>query len=446
MTHFVEDIKACIARHGLIEDGGCVVVALSGGADSVALLSVLVSLGYRCVAAHCNFHLRGSESDRDCRHAAAVADSLGVKCVIKDFDVPAYEAAHGVSTEMACRELRYEWFEQVRVEYGAAAIAVAHHRDDNIETFFLNLLRGTGIAGLSGMSPRNGYVIRPMLDCTRADVEKYLGEQELGYVTDSTNRQNDFKRNRLRNLILPMIREQFPGADDAIASTVSLLRENEAVYREAINAKDACYRRGNRVDVKSLAANEKNAVTVLFEILRPFGFNATHAGDIIASAGVSGRRFRSRSHVALLNRGELVLSETDGDCAVAAEDEEYEIDMTGGVSHPVSLDVTIVDGCGSRHELTADSRTLILDGTVLDGNPRFVLRRWRKGDRLAPFGMKGTKKVSDIFSDAKLSLNEKSKVWLLTRNGEILWIVGMRASRHFPVTADSRCRVVVTCR
>lgn len=439
MYRLERDIKDCIARNGLVGDNDTVIVAVSGGADSVALLSVMVSLGYRCIVAHCDFHLRGDESERDRRYVESLASGYGVECRVIHFDVPAYEKEHGVSTEMACRELRYGWFEQLRKECGASVIAVAHHRDDNIETFFLNLLRGTGIAGLSGMKPRNGYIIRPMLDCTRAAIEEYLDERGIGYVVDSTNRENGFKRNRLRNVILPVLREQFPGADNAIASTMSMLRDNESVYKDAISGKDREYRKGNRIDLRTLVVNENNPAIVLFELLRPFGFNATHARDIVASVNLSGRRFYSGCYVALLNRGELVVASQDN-CDV--KNDEYVIDMSSSADFPIKLDIAIAKYNGKDVGPVAPD-TLLLDASVLDGNPQFTVRRWRKGDRIAPFGMKGSKKVSDLFSDAKLSLDEKSKVWLLTRNDEILWVIGYRASRHFPVTPRTQNVLVV---
>ncbi len=429
MSHFVDNIRDNITRYGLLHDSDKVIVAVSGGADSVALLSALITLGYDCIVAHCDFHLRGDESERDRCYVESLAGKYGVACEVIHFDVPEYEKQHGVSTEMACRELRYEWFEQLRVKYNAKGIAVAHHRDDNIETFFLNLLRGTGIAGLAGMKPRNGNIIRPMLDCTRQEVEEYLREQKLDYVTDSTNRENEYKRNRLRNIVIPEIGRLFPGAEEAMASTISLVRDNEAVYREAIETKKRLYVADNNIDVAGMVKTEKNATTVLFEILHPYGFNATHVADIIASSGESGRRFFSQTHVALLNRGTLIFTNKE----TVGGYEEHEVDLISTIAYPINLSVD-TDDYDNLTTFNVDNDTLLLDAAVLDGNPRFLLRRWRKGDRLAPFGMKGTKKVSDIFSDAKLSLQAKSRVWLLTRNNEILWIVGLRASRHFPLT------------
>ncbi|MDE7443098.1 MAG: tRNA lysidine(34) synthetase TilS, partial [Muribaculaceae bacterium] len=187
MHEFEHKIKQLIDSEGLLPDGGKVIVGLSGGADSVALLSALRALNYRCVAAHCNFSLRGKEADRDQHHAQTIAMQLDAEWRTVKFDTKSYMQANGVSAEMACRELRYEWFNRLLEDAEAEAIAVAHHRDDNVETFLLNLLRGAGIHGLRGMKPRNGHVIRPMLNCTRAEVTNYLSTKGLTFVTDSTN-------------------------------------------------------------------------------------------------------------------------------------------------------------------------------------------------------------------------------------------------------------------
>ena len=442
MSMVLSKISDSIASHKLFEAHDVVIVALSGGADSVALLCALVKLGYHCVAAHCNFHLRGEESMRDCLHAQSIAAALGVECHTTDFDVKGYMQEHGVSIEMACRELRYEWFEQLRVEVGAAAIAVAHHRDDNIETFFLNLLRGTGIAGLSGMAPRNGYIVRPMLNCTREEIEGFLTEQNLTFVTDSTNLENDFSRNRLRNIVLPSLYDQFPNAADAIEATISMLQDNEAIYRQKIGEARESYVTSNdevvTIALDRLIANEQRAATILFELLRPFKFNATQARDMISASETSGKSFIAPRHIAIINRHSLIIRRNDNE----ESQSEYTIDLSGDIFSPIRL--TIKPMIKPDGDTSTSTDTILLDASVLADNPTFTLRKWRKGDRFAPFGMRGTKKLSDVFSDAKLSLFEKSQMWLLTRNDVILWIVGLRASRHFPVTDSTTSVLKIT--
>ena len=212
-------IEAYIAREKLLVPGSRVVVGLSGGADSVALLAILARLGYDCVACHCNFMLRGEESVRDRNHAQRIARELHATFVETTFDTTAYAQAQGISIEMAARELRYAWFEQMRIEHQAQAIAVAHHRDDNTETVLLNLTRGTGLAGLTGMSPRNGHIVRPLLCASRDEIVEYLAHEQLDYVTDSTNLSNDYTRNKIRNEIIPLMSGINPSVLESIAAT-----------------------------------------------------------------------------------------------------------------------------------------------------------------------------------------------------------------------------------
>lgn len=433
MHCFELNIKEAVESRGLLRKDEPVVAALSGGADSIALLLALHTLGYQCVAAHCNFHLRGEESDRDEKFAAAFARSLGIEIRIRNFDVLAYEKEHGVSTEMACRELRYEWFERLREEVAAQAIAVAHHRDDNIETMFLNLLRGTGIAGLVAMNYRNGYIVRPMLDISRNDVELYLKDKRVDYVTDSTNKLNEFKRNRLRNVILPMLREYFPDADTTISHTIANLRENAVIYNRAIEIDASVYRETGGINIARMAETYPAPGTLLFEMLHPLGFTKTQVNNILSSVEKSGLTFLSPRYVASLNRGKLIVNKL----AEAQDEVVHEVDIAPGrYSFPVNMSVETLTP--SSFSPGRDNNAIYLDADVLNGNPRFTLRHWRKGDRISPYGMVGTKKLSDIFSDAKLAISEKNSVWLLTRDDVILWVVGLRASRHFAVTDKTK--------
>lgn len=428
MHQLEEKISKNIAQHGLLHDDACVVVALSGGADSVALLAILCALQYRCVVAHCNFHLRGDESNRDEQYAVKIANELGCQCEVVHFDVKAYENEHKVSTEMACRELRYEWFEQLRQKYNAQAIAVAHHRDDDIETMFLNLLRGSGIAGVAAMRWINGYIVRPMLNVSREDIESYLKDKSLDYVLDSTNAECEFKRNKLRNEVLPVLQKAFPGAGDMLMKSLQYLKENREIYNETIGQASKKYKTGNVIRLAEVLESYASPFTLLFEMLSPYGFNAKQVRWMIDAVDASGRVFYSQQWVAVVNRGSIELCEVE---KYNHHNEEYEVDLTSNVVAPIELLVEQIDRTQFAPQKNND--VIYLDAKVLEGNPRIVLRHWREGDRLAPFGMNGTKKLSDIFSDAKLSLIEKNKVWILERNGEILWVVGMRASRLFKV-------------
>lgn len=437
-----------IQEQGLLCYGRSVIVALSGGADSVALLAALCRLGYRCVAAHCNFHLRGDESNRDEAHAIKVACQFGVECRVTHFDVQTYEREHGVSTEMACRELRYEWFERLRQECDAQAIAVAHHRDDDIETMFLNLLRGSGISGAAGMKWKNGYVVRPMLNVSRVEVEDYVNRCGLEYVTDSTNKENEFKRNRLRNEVLPVLNDCFPGASEMLSKSLSFLKEGRKIYDEVVTMSMSKYKKGDVIKLSAIVDEFVAPSTLLFEMLNPLGFNYSQVESMVGLVGSSGRRFYSRDWEAVVNRDELQLVKKndykeaaeyviciaiDGEVKYYVKHEKEETEVN---TLPIELQVELVEGSSVKPK--AHQSEMFLDAEVLEKSGRFVLRHWRDGDRIAPFGMRGTKKISDLFSDAKLSLSEKEKVWLLEYEGDILWVVGMRASRHFSIKDDTK--------
>lgn len=437
---FPDKIRRFITVNHLVNKGDRVIVGLSGGADSVALLAVMLELGYECVATHCNFHLRGDESMRDENHCRELCNRLSVGLLTADFDVNGRCCQTGESVEMACRALRYDWWDSLLRQGKGSLIAVGHHREDNVETFFLNLLRGSGLAVLKGMLPRTINVIRPMLDVTRPEITAYLDSRGLSYVTDSTNLSNEYKRNRLRNVVIPELEKAFPGAADAIATSISYLRDNYSLYSDYSDELRRKYVKGNgAVKLSELITSEKNARMVLFEIMSKVGMNMTQVDNILSavtsegSCSVSGRLFHTPTVSYLLNRGMLVpVSDADA----AEEDFNERVDILNPPFAAVRLSPGEFRDMVSRKALRRD--TIYLDSRVLDGNPVFEMRSWRKGDRFTPFGMKGSRLVSDLLSDAKLSLTEKCRVRILTRNGEILWVAGMRAANRFTVRTDTK--------
>lgn len=412
--------------------GDTIIVGLSGGADSVALLSVMLELGYECVAAHCNFHLRGNESMRDENFCRELCRELSVELLTVDFDVSERCRHTGESVEMACRELRYDWWNGLINKGIGNLIAVGHHREDNVETFFLNLLRGSGLVGLKGMQPCSLNIIRPLLDTTKAEIISYLESRGLKYVTDSTNSSNEFKRNRLRNIVLPEFEQAFPGAMDAIATSISYLYDNYKLYSDyKAELQNKYVSADGTVNINEIVASEKNARMVLFEILSNAGVNMTQVDNILASingqgvCNVSGKLFHAQSVSYLLDRGRLIPVDN-------AENESCEsVDILNPPFNVEKLTYETFEKLIADKSLRRDA--IYLDSRVLEGNPVFELRSWRKGDRFTPFGMKGSKLVSDLLSDAKLSLADKRNVRILTRNGEILWVVGLRAANLYTV-------------
>ena len=415
--------------------GKRVLVALSGGADSVALLRLLLQAGYDCRAAHCNFHLRGEESMRDEQFVRDLCQRLDVPLTVRDFDVAAYQQEHGGSVEMACRELRYAWFEQEYERQECDSIAVAHHADDQVETFFLNLLRGTGLRGLTGMKRYNEAIWRPLLEVTRNDLLHYLQEIGQDYVTDSTNAQNDYRRNRLRNVILPFIEQQFPNARARILDTMQNLSDDHEVLEyfvedyisdlPFINIEDLC--------------DHPYAPTLLYYRIRRYGFNREQCRQAIEAAKQEhcGRKFFAGDHVLAVDRKTLTVLPVQHD-----QDVEIPVDLTKEIFSP--LHITVHRGGEPFSPRMCNGRTKVAFNTRLLDCQRLVFRHWRQGDRFQPFGMNGTRLVSDLFNDLKLDYFHKQNAWLLEADSEIIWVVGLRSTIHYPVEINSQDYLILT--
>lgn len=432
MRHsFVRKIGDSISRHSLLAGGAPVVVGLSGGADSVALLAALCDLGYRCVAAHCNFGLRGDESDRDCEHARRVADKLGAEWMTVRFDTKAFCRENGLCIEDGCRRLRYEWFGRIAGETGAQAVAVAHHREDQVETFFLNLLRSSGLRGLKGMLPRNGNIVRPMLDVTRGDVIGFLADRHLDFVTDSSNLSDDYTRNRLRHNVLPALREASAAADAdaAVVAAMAHVDESRRLLDALVASVAAGYAAGDGWNVAAISGNVPCAAAFLHTLLSPLGFSRDVTDAIHAAATSTGSRlFADRNgnrwilHNGVFRKAEVSLAGSTDFRAASLSDLPLMVEV---------MDVSEFSPC-------RDARFLYLDAEATEGVHSWQLRPWRHGDRIKPFGMNGSRLVSDILSDAKVPADRKKNVMVLTRDEEILWVVGYRTSRHFAIAAATR--------
>lgn len=434
MNAFEEKTLRYIHRHMPAVASGKILTAVSGGADSVALLRVLAALGCNCIAAHCNFHLRGDEADRDEAFVRKLCHDLGIELRCTDFDVDAYKKSHGVSTEMACRELRYEWFERQRAALGCSVIAVAHHRDDNIETFFLNLVRGSGITGLAGIKPCNGKIVRPLLGSSRDEIINYLETLGQDYVTDSTNLENDYARNKIRNVLLPEISRLFPSAMAGIELTLDNLQGDYAVWSGAVeafkrDAVEACGHGQIKIDRRKLAASADPA-TLLNALLSRYGFNGEQT-KAIASASRVGAVFESKEYVAEVGRNDIsVFSPGSFNNA-----ETYALSDAGRIEKEKGILIEIVDN-SPEFEFDRSGKTAYFDADAT--GDRLTVRHWRQGDRFRPFGMKGTKKLSDYFNDRKFSLMQKLSTPIVEMQERIVWIAGERAADDFRVTPSSR--------
>ena len=401
-----------------------VLIALSGGADSVALLCILHTAGYHCEAAHCNFHLRGEESDRDELFVRQLCKRTGIHLHTIDFNTTQYAKEKQISIEMAARELRYDWFEKTRKECQADVIAVAHHQDDSVETILLNLIRGTGITGLLGIRPRNGAIVRPLLCVNREDIIHYLESIGQDYVTDSTNLEDEYTRNKIRLNLLPLMQEINPSVKNSLIETSNHLNDVATIYNKVIDeAKTRIITpEGIRIDA---LLDEPAPDAFLFETLHPLGFNSAQIKDIANSLhGQSGKQFVSKEWRVIKDRN-LLLLET-----IRPEDES-------------TLPYQLIK---EEREFTPDFRiprekeTACFDADKL--NEEIHCRKWQAGDTFIPFGMTGKKKISDYLTDRKFSISQKERQWVLCCGERIAWLIGERTDNRFRIDETTK-RVII---
>ncbi len=399
-----------------------VLVALSGGADSVALLRVMVYMGYYCEAAHCNFHLRGEESDRDEVFVRNLCEELSVPLHVIHFETNDYAVKHHISIEMAARDLRYNWFEKLRNELNIDVVAVAHHRDDSVETLLLNLIRGTGINGLTGIHPKNNHIVRPLLTVSREDILAYLEDLKQEYVTDSTNLQDEYTRNKIRLNLLPMMETINPSIKLSLFSTASHLLDASAIYNKVIEDGKGRVITEEGISIEKLLT-EPSPRALLFEILYPLGFNSAQADDVYRSLDrQSGRKFFSNSWMVVRDRTHFLIKELSS----LAEETMEEKPVIEEERFLYTTDFVI----------PRNKKTACFDADKL--NYPLTLRKWQAGDRFSPFGMKGKKKVSDYLTDAKISILQKENTYVLCSGEQIAWLVGERADNRFRIDENTK--------
>lgn len=430
-------VRTTIRERKLFREGDrLVLVALSGGADSVALLCVLRELGYETVAAHCNFHLRGVESDEDAAFVEGLCRELNVRLHRIDFDTVRYARERSISIEMAARELRYEWFGLLRKELAIEYVAVAHHADDNAETMVLNLCRGTGISGLCGMPyKRNDGIVRPLLDATRDEIEAYLLDQKITYRTDSSNEDTRFRRNLVRHRIMPLLKELNPSLQEALLRTRENLEGVAAFFSKATEDFHNTLRATSSISIREVKETPA-PFTLLYDLLHPYGFNRDQIREVVTSLdNPPGASFFSSSHRLLRERDQLT---------VLPLSPKMEVPELFGLKIGDSfLDLPDGKQLSWQHGTLAD---LDLEGLRLP-NTKLLLplafveslqeelgvRRPQRGDHIHPYGMKGCKTVSRFFIDRHVPRSRREEAWLLCQGTEVVWIMGYAADRRFAI-------------
>ena len=411
-------VERYIKKYNLLNSNDLHIVALSGGADSVALLLLLKEHGFNVHAAHCNFHLRGDESDRDEAFCEELCQQLGVELHRAHFDTREYAELHKVSIEMAARELRYKWFEQLRQDIGAAGICVAHHRDDSVETVLLNLVRGTGLRGLTGIQPRNGSILRPLLCVSRAEIEAFLDEKGQKYVTDSTNLEADVQRNVVRLEVFPLLRKLNP----AVAENIQRTTENLAEAQQVLNVAIASINSSNILNLSDLEKYGSSEY-LEFEWLKKYGFNGDQVRQILDAE--TGKVVSSAmGYDVLKDRGRLIVEPALQSFKPMRIPEEGTYILDEKTRFSVRKKSVYV---------SKDPHIATLDTTKVQFP--LTIRRVEEGDWMQPYGMKGKKLLSDLMTDLKMTVFEKRRqLVVVDSQGVVVWLVGLRVDQRVAVT------------
>lgn len=432
-----------IVKNELLDRKRLYLTTLSGGADSVAMLLVLKELGYNVQAIHCNFNLRGEESDGDEQFCKDLCQRLGVALHVAHFDTLTYAGLHGVSIEMAARALRYRYFFQLARDLDAGGVCIAHHQNDQAETILMNLVRGTGIHGLSGMKPMKAFdfegstvnVIRPMLAVSREEILAFLGERKQPYVIDSSNLKDNVVRNKLRLRVLPLLKEINPSVIKNITETGSRIGEAEKIFDNAIRESIGRVTLGdgtNRIDIARLL-KEVSPEYTLFCILQSYGFTSGQVCQIYGRLDApSGRIWESEAFALLIDRGTIIIEKKDGFIETDFKMPEPGTYIIGG-----NVRIRVARELWSRGKVVprTDSEAVVDAKTVVFP---LTLRNVRQGDTFVPFGMNGKKLVSDFLTNQKKNLFEKRRQWVLCdRSGNVLWLVGNRTDNRYRVDSET---------
>lgn len=414
-----------------------ILLTVSGGVDSMVMLSLFVQSGYRVGIAHCNFQLRGEESEEDEELVRLEAEKYDVPCYNRRFETVQEMERTGESMEMAARRLRYAWFDALSREHGYTVIAVAHHIDDSIETFFINLLRGTGLRGLTGITTHTGKLIRPLMFAARKDILEYAVAQHIPFREDSSNRSTKYLRNKIRLGLVPRIKEISPKFTDLMRQNIGRLTDAQLFVNHSIERiREEIITTENGIDTLSVDRIDRAFPLnfVIFELL-----NSTYSfkGDVTDSLfhalelGTTGRRFYSKSHVAYIDRGRIMVTPISGEdpCEVQVEAGAPRCYCGNSVLYFESCDIDTIRNFGvPEHIAQVDADKLQYPLTV---------RRWREGDWFIPYGMTGRKKVSDFLIDQKIPMPEKARQFVLLSGEDIVWLIGRRIDDRFRLTTQT---------
>jgi tRNA(Ile)-lysidine synthase len=428
----IQAFNQFISENNLCSPSDKILLAVSGGADSVVMLDLFKKSGFELAVAHCNFKLRGEESDEDEKFVRNKAEEYKSKAFFKSFETKQFAEDNKLSIQEVARILRYNWFNDLCREQGFSKIAVAHHKDDLTETFFINLFRGAGLKGLKGIPVKREKIIRPLLFASRKEIENYAMSRNLQFRSDSSNNSDKYLRNQIRHHLLPLIESLKPGLQKQIESSLQLLKEDHQVLEELLDEKrKKLFVAGEGHQKLAIEEIKGFSSPMVFYLLSVFGFNRSITDSILQSiqSGEIGKVFLSATHRLLLDRDFLILEKVAGN---AGPDNILIHESDNKIITPLQLEFSQLQK-EDNFTIEKEKNVAYFDFNKLSFP--LQLRRWMPGDRFTPFGMKGSKLLSDLLIDEKVNLFEKENVWVLLSGEEIIWVVGIRASDKHRITS-----------
>ncbi len=428
--------KQFIEKNQLCLPGDKILVAVSGGIDSVVLLHLFVKAGYQVAVAHCNFKLRGKESDDDKLFVRNLAKKYKTRIFVKQCPAAEYANQHNLTIQEAARELRYGFFDTLLAKKKFDKIAVAHHADDDLETFFINLIRGSGLQGLKGMPVQRNNIIRPLMFATRDEIEQFARNNSITWREDSSNESDKYLRNNLRHHLLPQLKKIAPQADKVYQS-LTFLKEDALVLETLLNneKKKVFERENNRIKIPfDKLSDELPGDLWLFYLIRDFGFTRKDSANISESVlnRSTGKHFFSEKYELLIDREAVLIRKKSEN-----KEQKFTIEENQtSISEPFSATISVLEKDKINLSALKNNRVAFLDYDKLSFP--LVLRKWKKGDRFHPYGMRGAKLLSDFFTDLKLDRFEKENIWLLTSNGVIVWVTSFRIAEPFKISTTTK--------
>lgn len=429
-----EEFLNYIRKNNLFKRQDRILLAVSGGIDSMVMLHLFIKLGTDVGIAHCNFCLRDKESDKDEKLVKNFAHQHRIPFYSIRFNTRDYAVTNGISVQMAARDLRYKWFEKIRLENQFDLVAIAHNLNDNIETMLINLTRGTGLTGLAGMKPSSNRIIRPLLFASRQKIVEYCKNNLIDYREDKSNAEAKYTRNKIRHLVIPVLKEINPSVEETLHQTAERLSGIDEIVSGFIESlrSQTSDRRGNEIffDVEKLRKNQ-NSKALIFELFSPYGITGSATGDLLRlMTGKTGKQIFTKTHRILRNRDEIIVSPLETNSPVY-----FEINDTEDLRKvPVIKSAGIINA-GTGYRISLKKSVASIDSEKIKFP--LIIRKWKRGDFFYPLGMNHKKKLSDYFIDRKYSLIRKENTLILESDGKIVWILGERLDDRFKVTVST---------